>query len=457
MNDTISLKFARFSKNLKFEMLPESVIDKTKKCLLDFVGVAIAGQKCPLINVLLDLGGQVKNDKKSTVIGREEPIYFLFSSLINGTIGHYLELDDGHRPSISHPGTVVIPSALAMGEVLNSNGKNTLLSIILGYEIICRIGRSFQPSHQTKRGFHTTGTCGTFGAALASAKLLNLSTKEIAYALGLAGIQASGLLEVMNNGGMAKPFQAGKASCNGLVSTMMAEKKVESPITIFEGNKGFMNAMSDNWQDKKIFDKFGEDFMISETYFKFHAACGLVHSTIDAIIKIVQENNIRAEQIEKIILKVQSYVADIVNKENQDIESAEDAKFNLQFNAAIAAIDHKADIEEFSIEKISDQKIKNLMKKVKVIADPELDNYFPERRSTIAKIKLFSGKIYTERIDFPKGSSENPPSFEDIYKKYITLVLPYINKNNAENIAELIEHFESIKNINTLTKLLRFK
>jgi len=241
MNETISLKFARLSKNLKFEMLPESVIEQTKKCLLDFIGVAIAGKKCSLIDLLLSLGFQSKGDKNSTVIGREEPIYFLFSPLINGTIGHYLELDDGHRPSISHPGTVVIPSALATGEVLNSNGKNTLLSIILGSEIICRIGRSFQPSHQTKRGFHTTGTCGTFGTALASAKLLDLSIKEIAYALGLAGIQASGLLEVMNNGGMAKPFQAGKASYYGPISTIMVEsirgeKEVQENLTFAYGS-----------------------------------------------------------------------------------------------------------------------------------------------------------------------------------------------------------------------------
>jgi len=132
MNETISLKFAKLSKNLKYEMLPENVIEQAKKCLLDFVGVAIAGKKCPLIDVLLSFGFQSKGDKNSTVIGREEPIYFLFGPLINGTIGHYIELDDGHRQSLSHRGTVVIPSALAMGEVLKSNGKDTCLCQLFG-------------------------------------------------------------------------------------------------------------------------------------------------------------------------------------------------------------------------------------------------------------------------------------------------------------------------------------
>jgi len=455
MNETISFKFAEYTKNSKYEILSASTIEQAKKCLLDFIGVAIAGKECPLNDILLSLGFQSKRGKNSTVIGRKDPIYFLFSSLINGTIGHYLELDDGHRPSISHPGTVVIPSALAMGEVLGSSGKEILLSIVLGYEIIGRIGRSIQPSHQTKRGFHTTGTCGTFGAALTSAKLLDLSINEIVYSLGLAGLQASGLLEVMNNGGMAKPFHAGKASFNGILSSLMAKKKVKSPITIFEGSKGFINAMSDHWQKEKIFDKLGEDFLISETYFKFHAACGLVHSTIDAIIKIVQENNIESRQIKKIKLKVLSYVADIVNKENQEIESPEDAKFNLQFNAAIAVIDQSANIEEYSNEKITNQEIRDLMKRVKVVADTELDNYFPERRPSIAEVELFSGENFNERIDFPKGSPENPPSFEDVYQKYMQLVLPYIEKNIAEEIVELIQNFDMIENINIFTKLLR--
>lgn len=454
MNRTISQKFANFSKNLKFNMLPKEVMIQAKKCLLDFIGVAIAGSECPLLPVLLRITSHIDTKQKAIVIGQKKSASLLFAPLINGTLGHFLELDDGHRASISHPGTVVIPAALAVAENRNSSGKDLLLSVILGYEIICRIGRSIQPSHQTIRGFHTTGTCGTFGAAIAASKLFELSNIKTTNALGLAGLQASGLLEVMNNGSMSKPFQAGKASHNGLLAALLAKYNIKSPITIFEGKKGFLNAMANKWNKRDIFEDFGKKFLISEIYFKFHAACGLVHSSIDAIIKIMEENNLNTKDIKRIILKVQTYAADVVGKKNIIPKTPEEAKFSLPFNAAIAALYRKANREQYTMKIIRNPEVISLIKKSEVIADKNLDKTFPIKRSSIAVIETISGIKFEKKVDCPKGSPENPPSYYDIFKKFLYLTNSYINNTHANRIAEMVEKIDKMENIIPFIKLL---
>lgn len=450
---TVSMVLAEFASGLGFDSLPCDVVEKAKRCLLDFVGVAVGGRGCPLLPVLLDVACDEGTSRRASIIGQGTRTSLLGAPLVNGTMGHFLELDDGHKPSISHPGTVVIPAALAVAEMINASGKDLLLSIVLGYDIVCRIGTSIQPSHQAKRGFHTTGTCGTFGAAVAAAKLLGLTSEETAYAIGLAGLQACGLLEVMNNGGMSKPFQAGKAAHNGVMAALMAERGVRSPLTIFEGEKGFISATADDWKRDAVTEGLGERYLIRDIYFKFHAACGLVHSAIDAIVFIMKNNGLAPQDVKEIVLKVQTYAAEVVGK-HYIPETPEQARFSLPYSAAVAVLEGRAGIEQYTAEKTRDPAILDMAQRVRIVADPTLDATFPNARSTVAKIITRYGEEYEKRVDAAKGHPENPPTEEEMKEKFMSLAAPHYGSDRAHRIAEIIGRIDNLDTA-TLASALR--
>jgi 2-methylcitrate dehydratase PrpD len=234
----------------------------------------------------------------------------------------------------------------------------------------------------------------------------------------------------------------------------MAERGVQSPITIFEGEKGFVNATSDAWKKEMILEELGKKYLILDTYFKFHAACGLVHSSIDALLEIMNKNNVTPEDIKEIILKVQNYVAEVVGKHNIP-ETAEQAKFCLPYSAAVAVIEGSAGIEQYTEEKIKDPHILDMANRVRVIADSALDATFPKARSTVAKIITFTGKEHERRVDAARGHPEHPPSDEDLEKKYMSLASSHFNPNHARRVAETIKKLENLDDMEPFINLLR--
>lgn len=453
MVQTVSMVLAEFASGLRFDELPSEVVDMSKRCLLDFIGVAVAGRKCPLLPMLEDILGETPSGRKASVIGQKSQVSLLSAPLINGTIGHFLELDDGHKPSISHPGTVVIPAALAVSEIVNATGKDLLLSIVLGYETMCRIGASIQPSHQAGRGFHTTGTCGAFGAAVAAARLLGLSAEQTAHAIGLAGLQASGLLEVMSDGEMSKPFQAGKAAHNGVLAALMAERGAKSPLTILEGEKGFIAAMADDWRRDVVTGELGERYAITDTYFKLFGACGLVFSAVEALMLIMREHALEPQDVAEIVLRVQTYAAEVVGKRRVP-ETLEQARFSLPYAAAAAVVRRSSDVT-YAPEKPEHLAILDMIPKVTVVADPVLDATFPDTRSAVARLTTCSGESYEKRVDAARGHPENPPTCEELRRKYMSLAGPHYGEGHALRIAETVAAIDTVRSVLPLVSLLR--
>ena len=434
-----------------FECLPSNVIEEAKKCILDFLGVALAGSKHRFSKVVIDLLKSFRCKKETTIIGDGTKVSAADAALVNGVMGHILELDDGHRFAHAHPGTVVIPASLAVAERRRASGRDLIVAIVLGYEIMIRIASAINPSH-VRRGFHTTGTCGTFGATVAAAKIMKMSKEQIVNAIGIAGIQGSGLLEVFEEP-IVKPYQAGRAAQCGVYAALLAEKGVSGPKRIIEGNNGFCRATADTYMLERITENLGKNFEILRRYIKLHASCRHTHSAVDAALEIIKRNRLDLAEIEEVKVKTYSIAADLVGKLYEP-KSAQEAKFSLPYTLAIAIREGKAGIRQFSEDRIFDPEVSELAHKVEVSADPVLDKEYPKIRPAIVTIFTKSGKEFTSRMDLPKGEPEVPVSDIELEDKYTDLATTAVSAEKAAKIISVIRHLEKIEDISTLTELL---
>ncbi len=239
MNETRVL--ADFVVNTNYEDLPEDVREQAKACIIDYLGSALYCSETESTQIVCDFVKAAECKPISSIVGHDWKTSPPYAALVNGTMGHGFELDDFHGKSFLHPGTVVIPSALAMGEQQGVDGKKVLTAVVLGYEIMIRIGLAVGISHNF-RGFHPTGTTGPFGSAAAAGKVLGLDRNRLLDAFGSAGSLSSGIKEFAVTGSMIKRYHAGKASESGIVTALLAKCGFTGPASVLEGKFGFLQA-----------------------------------------------------------------------------------------------------------------------------------------------------------------------------------------------------------------------
>ncbi|NMA13771.1 MAG: MmgE/PrpD family protein, partial [Clostridia bacterium] len=249
---------ASFIANLSYDSLPKDVVDAAKAAYLDWLGSALAGSDKKPTTILTKVVKEMGGHPEATLIGDGSQTTAAHAALLNGASSHVVELDDVHKASVLHAGAVVIPAALAVCEKKGKSGKSLIAAIVAGYEVGIRVGEAVTPSHYRK--WHTTGTCGTFGAAAAAAKALDLNEEQCLSTLGSAGTQAAGLWEFIEDGAMSKHLHPGKAAFNGVLSALLAGNGYTAATRIIEGKRGFCAATAPEYDLNKITDGLGEDF-----------------------------------------------------------------------------------------------------------------------------------------------------------------------------------------------------
>jgi 2-methylcitrate dehydratase PrpD len=418
----ITEKFADFTISTRYEKLPPKVIDQAKLCFLDFLGVALRGSKT---KSALTINNIVKEYSESTIIGHKKAST-LDSALANGISAHSLDLDDGHRFAQLHPGACVIPAALSICEAYNKNGKEFISSIVAGYEVAISLGILVNPEHRN-RGFHSTGTCGTLGAVAAACKALDLNKGEIINALGLAGTQASGLLESDHSGSMGKHLHAGKAAQSGVLSALLARDGFTGASTIIDGDEGLLSAMAnDDLKDKKL--EIG-NFHILDVYFKKYPICRHLHSTIDAALDILKENNIEKDDIQKILVETYKIAS---NHDNYDPKTKEAIRQSLPVSIAIVVENGNVSLENLKLN----EEIAKISSKIVIECDENLDELYPYKRSSKVAIRT-GNQSFSKQVDLPKGEPENQFTRTELKDKFSEL-----NPEVNIGILSVIENLE---------------
>ncbi len=440
----IEQELAKFARELSYDMLPKEVIQQARICLLDLVGTACAGAMALPGHVVTDIIEAAGGNPQAVLIGRKEKVPALNAALGNGLYAHSLELDDLHRSSILRPGSPIIPAALAAAEKVGASGKDLITAIVAGYEVGIRIAEAMTPSHYNF--WHTTGTCGTFAAAIAAGKVMNLDQEQLINALGHAGTQAAGLMELHYSpeGMMSKPLHASKAAQNGLFSAMLAAGGYSSTKTILSGEKGFLRVFAPKAKMEKIIEGLGEDYKIMQISFRIYASTRHTHAGIDLALRL-REKGIKPEDIE--LLRIQTYgvARDLVGEPFP--LTVYEAKFSLPFCVSTALVYGHVGVEDFTEERISDPVLEELMSHCTVEIDPLIDAHYPQKWGAKLNVILRNGNVDHEQTDFPKGDPENKLTLDQLHAKFRRLSALLLPSSKIEAWLGQFMKLESFDNI----------
>ena len=389
-------------------------------------------------------------NRGGVIIGTKERAPYVYSALANGTSSHAIEMDDVNNEASLHPGVVVFPAALATSEMVEATGKKFIEAVVLGYEVMIRLGKALGPENSYKRGFHPTGTCGPFGSSVAASKILGLGEKGLLSALGIAGSQAAGSMEYLAQGAWTKRFHAGWAAHSGMIAAQLARKGFRGPTSIIEGRDGFLHAYSNGADASKVLEGIGSGFEILRTSVKPHACCRYMQPPIDGVLKIVRENDLQPDQIQRVRLGLLRAGAPLIAEPIENKyrpQSIVDAQFSMPFGAAVAVLYRKAGLGEFHLSKINSEEVKRMMRRVECVVDPDLDKTFPKQWCATAEILTKDGKRYFIKIEYPKGDPENPLTWEEMIDKFHDLSSGSLTKGQRLKIVDQVRNFEEVQHL----------
>jgi len=449
----VTTKLANFIFALRHKKPPVEVYEKAKLHLLDTLGVALAASKSEPVDLIINSFLPDMCVGNSPIWGRGINTSLLNSILVNGVMGHTLELDDVHREAKAHLGTVIIPVALNLGAYLQASGEEILRAIIVGYEVMIRIGIGVGAVSHRLRGWHATGTCGTSGAAAAASYLMKLDKEKIANALGLAGTQSAGLWAFTADGSLSKKLHPGRSAQSGLFAALLARSGFTGPTKIIEANDGgFFKATSDNYNFSKVVEGLGKEFEMLKTEIKPFACCRSMHPAVEAVLRLRDKINLKSiKKIEIRIFSIGKKQCGFIKHPTNTVE----AQFSLPYAIAVSLIDGQAFVKQFSKERVKCQDIHDLSNLIEIIACPEFDKDYPLKWESEVSIILNNGKKFIKKIDFAKGAPENPLSEEELKKRFYELSKKSLPKQKREKIVNYIKKLSDLKDIDTLVLELR--
>jgi 2-methylcitrate dehydratase PrpD len=441
----IQSEMAGFISGLRYDRIPSQIIEDAKYRVLDWIGSALAGVRFQPAQIATDMIRSSGGATDATLIKGNAKVPVSQAAFANGIIGHVAEFDDGHRLAIAHPGAVTVPVAIAVTEGYGRSGKELLTAIIVGYEVLIRLGMAVNPSHY--KIWHTTGTCGAFAAAASASSSLKLSPQRTQMALGIVGTMASGFLE-KTLGTHAKPLNAGHACQSGVQAALLAMKGFTGPSNILTGEKGFIQATSPEFETK-ILEEINQGPLLSNTaFYKVYASCGHTNSPLDAVFMLMQEHDIPVQSIKQVQVEIYRTAVELTGQfRNSDEETA---KFSLPYCIAAALLYKKVTLEEFTADKLKNPLIRELAGRIHVTEDLEATKVFPARRANI-KIELADGRKFEKRVN----SSNDIPKYSAIEEKFMSLAKTCVDHKAAQEIKSLVLDIDRLNKLDDLTELLK--
>lgn len=460
--DGLTRQVAAFLVNTTYAGLPAGVIDLGKKSILDAIGLALAGSVAetgPLSREYLKSLGLTGGT--ATVIGSPMKTPPRFAAFANGVAIHADDYDDTQLASakdrvyglLTHPSATVLPVVLALAETRSRTCRDLMLAYHLGVEVECKIAEAMAPRHY-EDGFHSTGTCGTLGAAAAAARMRGLGLEPSLRALSIAASQAAGLRE--NFGTMTKPFHAGRAAESGVVAADLAALGWTATDQILEAPRGFFRAAGGGYDPSAIAGKLGNPwtFLTPGVSIKPHPSGSLTHPAMTEMLRLIQANGIRPEQVERVDVGTNRNMPNALIHHRPT--TALQAKFSMEFCMAVLLMYRKAGLREFTDEIVRRPEIRAMIERVNFGVHPAAEQAGYDKMTTILEIRLKDGKTISGRADFGKGSPANPMSFDDVAEKFKDCAA-FANwpASHAKSIIETVRKLEELPDVRMLTAMLR--
>ncbi len=440
-NLEVTKHLARFVAETEWEALRPPVVHQAKRAFVNFFAVALIGCREPAIETALQSLSPFSGGSQAAVIGRPERLDALSAAFLNAASANVLDFCDTHVPTVIHPTAPVAPALFALGELQRVNGRDLILAFVLGAEIECRIGLAISPSHY-RRGWHITATCGVFGAAAASAKLLALKAEPMVAALGLAATQAAGLCECL--GTPAKSVHVGNAARNGLWSALLAAQGLAGPAEPLTGCQGYFHALAETPRLSLLTDGFGDTYEIIKTAFKPYPCGFVVHPVLDCVIDWRRTHP--AAIVEQVTVTGNPLLAARTDRPN--ISTSGQSQVSVQHAVAAALVTGKAGVEQFGEACVNDPRVVALRGKVIVRRDESFAT-----TAAAVEIETADGKRHKLHQRAARGSDDNPMTDRNLENKLREAAAHAIPRNDVAALIEAIWTLEDCADIAKVTAL----
>jgi 2-methylcitrate dehydratase PrpD len=453
----------RFVVGARLAGFPGEAVAIAKRCIIDGLGVLLAGSTQSAGEILHAHVRGADERSDATVLGtRPFKTSAAAAALVNGTSGHALDWDDTQLATsadrifglLTHPTIPPLAAALALGERARVSGKQLLEAFLTGFEVECKIAEAIHPDHY-KKGFHTSGTVGTFGAAVAAAKLLGLDAERIAHTLAIAASSASGIR--VSFGSMTKPLHVGRAAQNGVVAAELAARGFTGGKDALDPPWGFFQTFSHagGYDRARIVGVLGNPHTIVSPGVSIKPyPCGVLgHPTMDAMRRLVFAHDVRPEQIEAIRVRAGS---NILNPLRYDVASNElEAKFCPAFMVSAIALRRKAGIREFDDEFVRSAPVQALMRKVTRALDPAIEAKGWEKIRSTVEVDLVDGRTLVEHADERyRGGPDLPFTRDELFEKWSDCASLVLAPAAVERAFEMLETLERLRDVTQLVHAL---
>lgn len=414
-----------FALNLRFDQLPASVVENTKKQIIDTLGVGLAGHHEAGVKEIFQLAQKIGGKAESRVWGSNIYLPSHDAARINATMAHALDYDDTHEPSFMHTGVVCVPTALAMAEMHpHLTGEQLITAIAAGTDISCRLALAAQPGvNAFKVGWHNTTVYGYFSAALMASMLMGLNREQTISALGIAFHQAAGNAQSHVDGALTKRMGPGFAAYDGIYAARLASLGVRGPHRVFEGVKGFYQQYHNgNYNPDIVLADLGQRFAIDATSFKPWPSCRGSHTAADAALQLFKQHRIARADVAKITVTNGpddfKLLMDPIEKKRNP-QTTVDAQFSNPWVVAAAAAYGEVKLKHFTPQAMQDPELRAWAQLVEGKADAALVPTQGGPSAAQIVVHLKNGQTHTTRVERAKGEPNNPMNAEEMRSKFI--------------------------------------
>jgi 2-methylcitrate dehydratase PrpD len=452
---TLARRLAEFAASLDLADVPAEVVDSVRMRTLDIVGIALAAstlETAPSILGALEGWGAAGD---CTVVGAKRSAAAPLAILANGALAHSLDFDDTHAASITHASAVVVPVALALGEAGALDGRALVAAMVAGYESITRLGMA-APGAFHARGWHATGVCGGFAAALVAGRLEALDVDRLTAALGIAGSFASGVLAYLDDGSWVKRVHAGWAGHAGAVAAALARGGFTGPASVLEGRFGFYRTFLGVDPDLAPFATLGHRWETPAIGYKPYPCCHYNHAYLDCALDLRQAHALSVEEIEAIECRVPAGQVPIVCEPREAKlrpRSSYDAQFSLPYSVASALLDGRIGLDTYSAERLGEPGRLALAARVSHAVDP--DSAFPRGFPGWLRVRLRDGRVLEARVPDGRGSPARPLPPAAIIDKFRDNAARALPTSRVAEIERVVLRLDALPDVRALTSLLR--
>jgi 2-methylcitrate dehydratase PrpD len=421
---------------------------------LDSLGCAIFGASLPWTRSVRALAEAEDAAPVASIVGSGRKTSVALAVLVNATACHAYELDDIHKESILHPGSLAVPVAFALGEARRAcSGRDLLTAIVVGYEVGTRVGNAATMS-LFLRGFHPQGTSGVFVAAATAGRMLGLDERQMHHALGMAGSQAGGLMAAQE-GAMVKRFHSGRAAQGGVYAAQLALHALTGIDNVLEAPYGgFLSSFSDDPHPRRLTEGLGTAWETLNVGYKPYAAVTSIHSALDALDAIMRTHALSAEDIARIDVGV-SRMTHVHCAWEYRAQGVTAAQMNLFYGVAVMALERNAFVDQYREDRLALPATLSFMQRVAAHVDDDIDRMGPEfRHACRLYVRTTDGRELQLEALHRRGSPELPLTASDVERKFRSLVASRLTPEDADRMVELVGRLDETDDTTELTTLM---